>query len=133
MKRELVVFLLVGSLTVLIDFLSYMGLVWNSLLQVNGAKTVGFFTGTLFAYYANRYWTFAKTEHAAGSCWRFVILYASTLGVNVISNSIALTAMSASKLAMPVAFIFATGLSATLNFIGMKFFVFKLKHVEVSS
>jgi putative flippase GtrA len=133
MKRELVVFLLVGSLTVLIDFLSYMGLLWSSLLQVNSAKTVGFFTGTLFAYFANRYWTFAKTEHAAGSWWRFVILYASTLGVNVISNSIALTAMSASKLAMPVAFILATGLSATLNFIGMKFFVFKLKHVEVSS
>jgi putative flippase GtrA len=133
MKRELVIFLFVGSLTVLIDFITYLGLVRSALFQVNGSKTVGFVTGTLFAYYANRHWTFGRREHVAGSWWRFGLLYLFTLGVNVASNSIALTAMNLHKLAVPIAFIIATGLSAALNFIGMIFFVFKVKLVEKSS
>jgi putative flippase GtrA len=133
MKRDLVIFLFVGSLTVLVDFISYMGLVWSNLLQLNGAKTVSFLTGTIFAYYANRYWTFRRAESVAGSWWRFSILYAATLGVNVISNSITLAAMNNSKLAVPIAFVLATGLSAALNFAGMKFFIFKLKRVEILS
>jgi putative flippase GtrA len=131
MKRELVTFLIVGSLTVLIDFLGYRGLVWSGLYSINEAKTVGFLTGTLFAYYANRFWTFGQTKHATGSWWRFVVLYAATLGVNVGGNSIVLTAMSSSKLAIPIAFVLATGLSATLNFVGMKLFVFKVNHAKV--
>jgi putative flippase GtrA len=133
MKRELVIFFIVGLLTVLIDFVCYQVLVWNDLLNINGAKTVGFLTGTLFAYFTNRYWTFGRAEHAAGGLWRFAVLYAMTLGVNVVSNSVAMTAMNSSKLAMPIAFVFATGLSATLNFLGMKFFVFKVNHAEVLS
>ncbi len=128
MKRELVIFLFVGSLTVLIDFISYRGLIWGCLLQVNVAKAVGFLTGTIFAYYANRHWTFARTESVAGSWWRFGILYAATLGVNVLSNSIALAAMNTSMLAVPISFVLATGLSSSLNFLGMKFFVFKANH-----
>jgi putative flippase GtrA len=46
-------------------------------------------------------------------------------------NSIVLTAMSSSKLAIPIAFVLATGLSATLNFVGMKLFVFKVNHAKV--
>jgi putative flippase GtrA len=127
MKRELLVFLLVGLLTVLIDFMSYLGLVWSSLLEVNVAKTVGFLTGTIFSYYANRRWTFGRMDYASGTWWRFVILYAATLGINVATNSIALATIKASNLTLPIAFIIATGLSAALNFAGLKFFVFKVK------
>lgn len=130
MKRQLMIFLIVGLLTVLIDFISYQILISKDLLSINMAKTIGFLNGTLFAYVANRRWTFGRVKHARGSLCRFLILYAITLGVNVMSNFALLSAIKSYALAIPVAFIFATGLSAVLNFLGMNFFVFKGNNVR---
>jgi putative flippase GtrA len=124
-KRELAVFLVVGSLTVLIDFLTYRGLVWTGWMSVDQAKAVGFLTGTLFAYFANKVWTFGHQEHAPGSVWRFVLLYVITLSANVLVNAGCLALLSTLSIAVPVAFLIATGVSAALNFLGMKLFVFK--------
>ena len=86
-KRELAIFLIVGTLTVMIDFLTYRGLVWAQLLGVDSAKGLGFLTGTVFAYFANRFWTFGHKAHAVGSAWRFIILYSLTLATNVLVNA----------------------------------------------
>ncbi len=70
-RRELKVFLIVGSLTVLIDFLSYRALLWSALVPVGGAKAAGFLIGTAFAYFANRAWTFGSRPHRRrGRCRR---------------------------------------------------------------
>jgi len=124
-KRELLIFLVVGSLTVLVDFVSYRGLIWSGKLDVDMAKAVGFLAGTLFAYFANRFWTFGHKPHAPGSAWRFVVLYMSTLGANVLVNSLALKLLVNSVAAVQIAFVLATGVSASLNFLGMKIFVFR--------
>jgi putative flippase GtrA len=155
-KRELAIFLVVGTLTVMIDFLTYRGLVWAQLLDVNVAKGVGFFTGTVFAYFANRFWTFGHKIHVVGSIWRFIFLYTLTLSVNVLVNALLMTYLpiqlpnlldmlkEATQLVMinqslyeqvgvilnkemtiKIAFLVATITSAALNFVGMKFFVFK--------
>lgn len=124
-KRELGVFLVVGSLTVLFDFMTYRGLVWTSWLGIDLAKALGFLAGTLFAYFANRLWTFGHQEHAPGSSWRFALLYMSTLTTNVLVNAGCLALFNASSLAIQAAFLIATGISAVLNFLGMKLFVFK--------
>lgn len=125
MGRELGIFLVVGSLTVLIDYSTYRSLVWGQLLAVDMAKGVGFITGTAFAYLANRFWTFGHKQHAAGSTRRFALLYAVTLSVNVGINALALNAFIALPGAVQFAFLIATGISSTMNFIGMKSFVFK--------
>lgn len=124
-KRELEVFLVVGSLTVLIDFLTYRGLVWAGWFNVDIAKAIGFLTGTLFAYFANRMWTFGHQPHAPGSVLRFAILYAVTLSANVLINAGCLALFNAMSAAVEFAFLIATGVSAALNFLGMKLFVFK--------
>lgn len=124
-RRELSIFLIVGALTVLVDFASYRGLVLLRLMGTDLAKAAGFLTGTLFAYFANRFWTFGHTSHPPGSVWRFAILYASTLGANVLINSFALKLLADVMGSMQLAFLLATGVSASLNFVGMKFFVFK--------
>jgi putative flippase GtrA len=90
-KRELAIFLIVGTLTVMIDFLTYRGLVWAQLLGVDSAKGIGFLTGTVFAYFANRFWTFGHKAHAVGSAWRFIILYSLTLAANVLVNAFLIT------------------------------------------
>ena len=128
-KREAAVFLVVGSLTVLIDFLIYRGLVWTGCLVVDKAKAVGFLTGTTFAYFANKMWTFGHQEHTPGSASRFVILYAITLCANVLVNAGCLELFRTLPFAVTAAFLIATGISAVLNFTGMKWFVFKTRNI----
>lgn len=125
MKRELIIFLLVGTLTVLVDFLAYRGLTWMSLTGIDVAKAMSFLIGTVFAYFANRSWTFRFKPGVPGSAWRFAFLYAATLGANVLVNRLVLTLLADATAAIQVAFLLATGTSASLNFLGMKLFVFK--------
>ena len=97
-RREITIFLVVGTLTVLVDFLTYRSLVWVALVSVELAKATGFLTGTVFAYFANRLWTFGHKTHAAGSVWRFAFLYAATLGVNVFVNSLMLATLASCQI-----------------------------------
>ena len=124
-KRELVIFLIVGASTVLVDFITYRGLIDFQVMEVDTAKATGFLVGTLFAYFANRFWTFGQKLHKPGSVWRFSALYASTLGANVLINALALKLLADMAIAFQLAFLLATGVSASLNFLGMKLFVFK--------
>lgn len=120
-KRELPVFLVVGVLTVLVDFLLYHALL--NLFAVDAAKACGFIGGTVFAYLANRKLTFGHHTHRRGSVWRFAAVYASTLSINVWVNAMVLSEL-AHTASVTLAFVAATAVSATLNFLGMKFFVF---------
>jgi len=126
-SRELGIFLIVGACTVLVDFGCYRGLLHTDLLPLDVAKAAGFFVGTLCAYFANRFWTFGNAQHEAGSGWRFIVLYGCTLAANVSINALALILLKGFSFAIESAFVLATGVSATLNFLGMKFFVFRTK------
>lgn len=123
-KRQLVIFLVVGVATILVDFISYRSLIGLHVMEVNMAKATGFLVGTLFAYFANRFWTFGHKSYAPGSVWRFSAVYASTLGINVLINALALKMLSDVAAVIQLAFLLATGVSACLNFLGMKLFVF---------
>lgn len=122
-KREILIFLVVGGTTVLIDLISYTTLLWTGVSH-DPAKAVGFITGTVFAYFANRIWTFNARHSSLRNILPFCILYASTLAVNVGVNFGVLSLVGKEKVGVLLAFILATGVSAALNFVGMKFFVF---------
>lgn len=124
-KRELVIFLIVGTSTILVDFITYCGLMQYQATEVEKAKAAGFLVGTLFAYFSNRFWTFRHKSHAPGSAWRFIILYTSTLGANVLINALSLKLLADTVDTFQLAFLIATGVSACLNFLGLKFFVFR--------
>lgn len=124
-RKEASVFLIVGTLTVVVDFFSYHLLLWLGVMY-SIAKASGFIVGTVFAYFANKHWTFGHVEHAHNSIPRFVALYAITLGANVLVNQGVLGVAGHASTGVNVAFLIATGVSAVLNFIGMKFFVFKV-------
>ncbi len=124
-KKELSVFVMVGVITVLIDFIVYNVLVEFRLSDVNMAKGVGFVSGTIFSYFMHRVWTFGHKEHKSGTVWRYVLLYMSTLWVNVSINAYVLNITYEFRYIILLAFLIATGASTILNFIGMKWFVFK--------
>ena len=124
-KRELVIFFIVGALTVLFDYICYRGLIRFQFMEVGLAKAISFMVGTLFAYFVNRFWTFAQERHVPGSSWRFLALYSSTLCANVLINAFVLKLLADVAIGIQLAFLLATGVSACLNFLGMKLFVFK--------
>jgi putative flippase GtrA len=123
-KRELSIFMVVGCLTVGLDFLVYRSLVYFFFsFNVSLAKAVGFIGGCIFAYFANRFWTFNQQAICSGSLSRFILIYVVSLCANVLINHSILSIWD-SPANFYVAFLVATGVSATLNFIGMKWFVF---------
>lgn len=125
-RKEASVFLFVGTLTVGVDFSSYHLLLWLDVVY-SIAKACGFIAGTIFAYFANKHWTFSHVEHAPNSMPRFAALYAITLGANVLANQAVLGMADHAALGVNFAFLMATGVSAVLNFLGMKFFVFRTR------
>ena len=124
-KRELAIFVVVGASTVFVDFISYRGLIGLQVMEIDMAKATGFLIGTIFAYFANRLWTFGHKSHVQGSAWRFSALYVITLATNVIINSLALKLLADVAATIQFAFLLATAVSACLNFLGMKLFVFR--------
>jgi putative flippase GtrA len=129
-RREAAIFLVVGSITVVVDFAAYTLLQGWLTLPVDVAKGVGFLVGTAFAYFANRHWTFGHQNSAQGSAWRFALLYGVTLAFNVMINAACLHVFLGLAWSRQVAFLMATGVSACLNFLGMKYFVFRQRPVS---
>ena len=130
-KHELGIFLIVGLLTVGIDFLVYRGFIYLhpfGLDNINVAKGFSFISGIIFAYFANRFWTFNQQTTDVGSVFRFAMVYILGLIANIAINYLCIEWFSSPALAkeytLLIAFILATGISASSNFIGMKFFVF---------
>ncbi len=117
-------FLIVGFTTVAIDFAVY-----QLLLMINVptavAKGLSFVTGTMFAYVANRLWTFDRAGGGGSVFGLFVVLYVVTLTINVALNSTIISLFDDRELGHSIGFLTATGTSATLNFIGMKTIVFR--------
>ena len=123
LEYEFARFLIVGSTTVLIDLVFYLILIFIG-FDTHISKGISFSIGTVFAYFANRNYTF---QSSMGGFFRFTVftlLYLSTLVVNVVSNEIVLKLTSQINGSLMIAFLIATSLSATLNFIGMKYIVF---------
>ena len=124
LNSQLICFLIVGVLAVIIDYLIYQLFLWFA-FGYNNSKASGFIAGTIFSYFANRSYTFSQIKWVWGSALRFGILYSFTLGTNVLVNHILLITLVRFHLKVLIAFIFVTSLTASLNFLGMKFFVFR--------
>ena len=123
LAKQLQRFLIVGFTTVLIDFTVYRLLLYlDSPTAI--AKGLGFIAGTIFAYFANKLWTFSRAKGGANVFSMFIALYLITLIINVGVNSGVVSVLGEEELFLMLAFLVATGTSATLNFVGMQMIVF---------
>ena len=124
LEYEIARFLIVGGTTVLIDLICYFILIYIG-FDTSLSKGASFSVGTVFAYFANRNYTFRSSMGGFFRFTVFTLLYLSTLVVNVVSNEIVLKLTSQINGSLMISFLIATSLSATLNFVGMKYIVFK--------
>jgi putative flippase GtrA len=115
-------FVLVGGLAALVDYGSYRLLLFLD-VPIDPAKAVGFILGTTLSYLLNRSWTFeaAGRAHVVG---RFMVLYGSTLLVNVAVNAAAVRLLDGITGRITIAWLVAQGVASTLNFFGMRSVVF---------
>lgn len=93
-----------------------------SSLGYNVAKTLSFITGSMVAYGLNKFWTFRNPSRDTWEVLRFCVLYAATLGINVVVNHGMMTLWPGAAV---IAAVCATGASMVLNFLGQKFWVFR--------
>lgn len=122
-KQQVGRFLIVGVTTVLIDFVAYMFLLWFG-MAVSPAKALGFITGMVFAFVANKSWTFSLKSTRKYVILPFILVYGTNLLINVGINDLVIWFFGREKIFLLLAFFCATGTSAVLNFLGMKFIVF---------
>ena len=115
-------FLIIGSSTVIIDLVTYLILL--NIIDISISKAISFSVGAVFAYFANRSFTFKNSIKGFYRFVIFILLYLSTLFVNVASNEIILNLISQNVFSILIAFLIATSFSAGLNFLGMKYIVF---------
>lgn len=125
LKREFCIFLIVGCTTVAIDYIVYQALVSLTSIGYELGKGISFVVGTIFAYLANRFWTFGHNK-SKGNIILFGGLYLCTLVLNISVNGLVINGLGDQQWVIQLAFLVATALSAALNFLGMKFLVFKV-------
>ena len=120
LKKELSRFIVAGFSAVGTDASTYaLMLKW---LDEPFAKGISFILGSIVAFIINKYWTFESKSLSMSEMVTFSVLYLFTLFVNVTVNQ---GVLMINPLWYFLAFLVATGSSTILNFIGMKFWVFK--------
>ncbi len=124
-KQELLRFLLTGMTAVATDLCSYYLLM--STIDIDAAKAISFILGSVIAFFMNKMWTFESNSKVSSTVIQFSLLYSATFLANVVVNHLLIQLNTG----MIVAFIFATATSTVLNFIGMKFWVFKPKSIAI--
>lgn len=115
-------FLLVGFTTVGID-----AVVYSFLLTITRdplvSKGVGFISGAVFSYFANWRFTF-RSEKSKHSVLVFVLVYLSSLTINILGNSLLLEALPVWYFKTVFSFILITGITTVWNYLGMALLVF---------
>ncbi|MEQ1513141.1 MAG: GtrA family protein [Lysobacteraceae bacterium] len=123
-RSEFARFLAVGFTSVAIDFVSYRALLAFG-IETAPAKACSFIIGAVFGYFANRIFTFRVEKHWEWQeAAKFIAVYLFALLANVAANACVIHVLGHGEIGIAIAFLVATAISATLNYLGMKRVVF---------
>jgi putative flippase GtrA len=123
-SRQLNIFIIIGISSTFLNYSIYSGLFYQG-ISTPISKFVGFVSGMVFSYFGNKIITFNDNRKSLSITWRFVLVYATGAVHDVGVNEIILFGLDELSYKREIAFVFATLVSATVNFLGMKLFVFK--------
>lgn len=123
LKSELPRFLVVGGVAVALDAASYWGLVRFGTVDPVWAKRMSFGIGSVWAFFANKYFTFGMRALRMSEPFLFTIVYLAGWLLNSVTHDWVLRWFDLKVWA----FLAATAVSTCTNFIGQKFLVFRRK------
>lgn len=130
LRRQVTRFVFAGFTGLFTDMFVYRLMVALS-LHVMPAKALGCVAGTTVVYFINRAWTFSGHQRSWPQMVRFSMLYGTSLFINTSLNTLGLQLLPEP---WQVSFVFATGVTTVINFLGSKFLVFRPSaHEEPSS
>jgi putative flippase GtrA len=124
-RRELMYFMLNGLISVAIAYGVYRGLVINGFM-IEVSNGIAYIAGMAYGFFANKRLTFRDGGKVSISLLAgYVLLHMGTLLVNIGVNSAMLGMLRGLTRDMPIAFLISIAASTVLNFLGMKYWVFK--------
>lgn len=126
LKNELFRFLIVGGIAVALDLVSYSALQRFVGINAVWSKRVSFGVGSIWAFFANKYFTFAAREIRASDPVLFAIVYVAGWLINSFTHELLLGWFGLKSFA----FIIATSVSTCSNFVGQKYVVFRRKALD---
>lgn len=107
----------------------YLSLVAGGVL-IQMANGVAYLSGMVYGFFANKHLAFRGFGSVrTGEVVRYIALHGITLLVNVWVNWFFLAAMSELYGGLVVAFLFAISVSMVLNFLGLKYWVFRSDNI----
>jgi putative flippase GtrA len=117
-------YIFAGVITTCLDFVTYRLLLYIT-AHVDISKAIGTTLGIILAYFINKNWTFNAKGASQTQLVSFFLLYSFSLLVNILVNHLILFICNQlSEVSIIIAFSIAAIVSAAINFIGMKYFVF---------
>ena len=119
-NSEIIKFIVVGVLAVLIDGTTYALMVRAIGFEHGLSKRVSFILGSIWAFFANKYYTFNSPAPARKEIILFSILYITTYFVNGWIHDITWKKSDLDWLS----FLTATTTSTVIHYLGQKFVVF---------
>ena len=119
-NSEIIKFIVVGVLAVLIDGTTYALMVRALGFEQGLSKRVSFILGSIWAFFANKRYTFNSPAPARKEIVLFSILYITTYFVNGWIHDIIWEISDLDWLS----FLTATATSTGINYLGQKFVVF---------
>ena len=118
-KTEVLRFLVGGGSAVATDYIVYsLLLYWDANISIS--KAVSYICGAAVGFVINKIWTFGSKGFSKAELMKYILLYAVSACVNAGINKLVIL-LAAMRI---VSFLCATFVSAVLNFLGQKFFVF---------
>ncbi len=129
-KHQVIFYFLCGAFSTSWDFIIYYSL-YHGGVQLDIAKGSSFLIATFISYFLNKYITFKTQQRSFTEFANFVIVHLLSMAIDVGTNRLFLLLLGyfiAGHNKMVFSFILATGCSVTSNFIGQKFWVFRIKN-----
>jgi putative flippase GtrA len=126
---EILRFGIVGFTTIIVDLIFYKFLLHIG-FDFGLAKSVSFFIGATYSYFANKKITFIIKYNKSNKVFYFFLVYIFGLLLNVSINSFMLSQIFDFEYKIILCFFISTFFSALSNYFGMKFFVFNIKKIN---
>jgi putative flippase GtrA len=117
-------FVAIGGFSALVDFGVYLSLLTLG-MWVHGAKTISFIVGTTSSYLLNRRFTFSASDGGTARFAGFVLLYGTTLVINIGMNALMLVVLPDMPFRVSVAWVIAQGTATLINFVMLRTVVFR--------